>query len=83
MALAIAIPTIGPFMSLIGAVCVSTLGFMFPAIIEIITYYERPGFGFLNWILWKDIFLVLFGVGGFVIGTYVSLLEIKEALGEL
>lgn len=83
MALAIAIPTIGPFMSLIGAVCVSTLGFMFPAIIEIITYYERPGYGFLKWVLLKDIFLVLFGVAGFVIGTYVSILEIRETLQAL
>lgn len=83
VALAVAIPTIGPFMSLIGAVCVSTLGFMFPAIIEMITYYDRPGFGFLKWILWKDLLLVLCGIAGFVIGTYVSILEIKDTLGEL
>lgn len=83
VALAIAIPTIGPFMSLIGAVCVSTLGFIFPAIIEMITYYDRPGYGFLNWILWKDILLVLFGIGSFVIGTYISILEISDTLGEL
>lgn len=67
-------------MSLIGAVCVSTLGFMFPAIIEMLTYYKRPGFGTLKWILWKDIFLIVFGIGGFIIGTYVSILEIKETL---
>ncbi|KAJ6647742.1 Proton-coupled amino acid transporter-like protein pathetic, partial [Pseudolycoriella hygida] len=67
--LAIAIPTIGPFMSLIGAVCVSTLG--------------RPGFGTLKWILVKDVLLILFGVAGFVIGTYVSVLEIDESLTRL
>lgn len=81
--LAIAIPTIGPFMSLIGAVCVSTLGFMFPAMIEILTVYRRPGFGLFNWILVKDIFLILFGIAGFVIGTYVSILEINATLAEL
>lgn len=70
-------------MSLIGAVCVSTLGFMFPAIIEILTYYERPGFGTLKWILIKDVQLILFGIAGFIIGTYVSILEIKETLAEL
>lgn len=70
-------------MSLIGAVCVSTLGFMFPAIIEILTYYKRPGFGTLKWILVKDILLVVFGIGGFVIGTYVSILEIKDTLANL
>lgn len=70
-------------MSLIGAVCVSTLGFMFPATIEILTYYQRPGFGILKWILVKDILLILFGIAGFVIGTYVSILEIKETLADL
>lgn len=70
-------------MSLIGAVCVSTLGFMFPAIIEMLTYYERPGFGTLKWILVKDILLILFGIAGFVIGTYVSILEIKDTLEKM
>lgn len=70
-------------MSLIGAVCVSTLGFMFPATIEILTYYKRPGFGILKWILVKDLLLILFGIAGFVIGTYVSILEIKETLADL
>lgn len=70
-------------MSLIGAVCVSTLGFMFPAIIEILTYYKRPGFGTFNWILVKDVLLILFGIAGFIIGTYVSVLEIKATLAEI
>lgn len=83
VALAIAIPTIGPFMSLIGAICVSTLGFIFPATIEIITYYDRPGFGFLNWILCKDIFLIVFGILGFFFGTYASIVEIRETLASL
>lgn len=70
-------------MSLIGAVCVSTLGFMFPAIIEILTYYKRPGFGIFKWILVKNILLILFGIAGFIIGTYVSILEINETLGDV
>lgn len=74
--ISIAIPTIGPFISLIGAVCLSTLGLMFPSIIEIITYYERPGFGPFNWILYKNILLIMFGIIGFITGTYVSIQEI-------
>lgn len=74
--ISIVIPTIGPFISLIGAVCLSTLGLMFPSIIEIITYYERPGFGPYNWILYKNILLIMFGVIGFITGTYVSIQEI-------
>lgn len=76
MATAIAIPTLGPFITLIGAVCLSTLGLIFPSIIDIITYYDRPGLGRLNWRLWKNLLLVCFGIIGFCTGTYVSIQEI-------
>lgn len=74
-----AIPNLGPFITLIGAICLSTLGLMFPAIIETVTYWERPGMGRYNWRLWKNGFLVLFGLVGFLTGTYVSIIEIIEA----
>lgn len=80
VATAIAIPNIGPFISLIGAVCLSTLGLIFPSLIEIITFYERPGYGKFNWVLWKNVLLILFGFTGFLTGTYVSLHEIYNAL---
>ncbi|XP_055321040.1 proton-coupled amino acid transporter-like protein pathetic isoform X3 [Sitodiplosis mosellana] len=80
VATTVAIPNIGPFISLIGAVCLSTLGLMFPSIIEIITYYERPGYGKFNWVLWKNILLICFGITGFLTGTYVSLHEIYDEI---
>lgn len=79
VATAVAIPNIGPFISLIGAVCLSTLGLIFPSLIEIIVF-ERTGYGKFNWVLWKNIALILFGVTGFLTGTYVSLHEIYDAL---
>ncbi|XP_046389905.1 proton-coupled amino acid transporter-like protein pathetic isoform X2 [Ischnura elegans] len=39
--LAAALPNLGPFISLVGAVCLSTLGLMFPAIIEVVTFWEE------------------------------------------
>lgn len=78
VAISVAVPTIGPFISLIGAVCLSTLGLIFPSLIEIITFYERPGFGRFNWILIKNILLIIFGVIGFFTGTYVSIQEIID-----
>lgn len=72
------IPNLGPFISLIGAVCLSTLGLIFPSVIEIVTYWERPGMGKLNWRLWKNVSLIVFGIVGFLTGTYVSILEILE-----
>ncbi|XP_058816791.1 proton-coupled amino acid transporter-like protein pathetic isoform X1 [Topomyia yanbarensis] len=76
--IAAALPNIGPFVTLIGAVCLSTLGMMFPAVIELVTYYEKPGYGRFNWILWKNIGLICFGVIGFITGTYVSIEEFSQ-----
>lgn len=74
---AIAIPNLGPFISLVGAVCLSTLGLMFPSVIELVTVWEQEnGLGRLNWRLWKNIAIISFGMLGFATGTYVSVGEI-------
>ncbi|CAG9782024.1 unnamed protein product [Diatraea saccharalis] len=75
--IAIAIPNLGPFISLVGAVCLSFLGLIFPAVIETVTYWDRPnGLGRFNWVLWKNTFLISFGVLGFLTGSYVSIIDI-------
>ncbi|XP_056630452.1 proton-coupled amino acid transporter-like protein pathetic isoform X2 [Diorhabda carinulata] len=76
--LAILIPNLGAFISLVGAVCLSMLGLIFPSIIELVTFYEDPGLGRWRWRLWKNMFLILFGLLGFVTGTYVSVEEIIQ-----
>ncbi|XP_022900024.1 proton-coupled amino acid transporter-like protein pathetic [Onthophagus taurus] len=73
---AIAVPNLGGFISLVGAVCLSTLGLIFPAVIDLVTFYEDPGLGKYNWRLWKNTFLIVFGLIGFITGSYVSLGEI-------
>ncbi|XP_026319730.1 proton-coupled amino acid transporter-like protein pathetic isoform X1 [Hyposmocoma kahamanoa] len=79
LCIAIAIPNLGPFISLVGAVCLSFLGLIFPAAIETVTFWDRPnGLGRFNWVLWKNIFLVFFGIIGFLTGSYVSICEILE-----
>lgn len=74
--IAIAIPNLGGFISLVGAVCLSTLGLIFPSIIDLVTINEDPGLGRYNWRLWKNGFLIVFGLIGFTSGTYVSIQEI-------
>ncbi|XP_075991469.1 proton-coupled amino acid transporter-like protein pathetic isoform X2 [Anticarsia gemmatalis] len=77
LCIAIAIPNLGPFISLVGAVCLSFLGLIFPAVIETVTFWDRPnGLGRFNWVLYKNIFLVCFGILGFLTGSYVSILDI-------
>lgn len=78
--IAIAIPNLGGFISLVGAVCLSTLGLMFPAVIETVTFWDEPGLGMCNWRLWKNVCLVAFGVIDFVTGTYVSIQDIMNDL---
>ncbi|XP_055847121.1 proton-coupled amino acid transporter-like protein pathetic [Episyrphus balteatus] len=73
--LAIAVPTIAPFMGLIGAFCFSILGLIMPAAIEIIMSLET-GFGTCNWILWKNIFIFLFGIFALVFGSISAIKDI-------
>lgn len=77
--LAILIPNLGGFISLVGAVCLSMLGLIFPATIDLVTFYDDPGMGKYNWRLYKNLFLIFFGLVGFLTGTYVSIFEIIES----
>lgn len=77
---AIAVPNLGPLISLVGAVCLSTMGLMFPSVIELVTFWDdENGLGKWNWKLWKNIAIICFGILGFVTGTYCSILEIQAA----
>lgn len=73
--IAILVPELGPFISLIGAVCLSMLGLIFPSIIEIITYQAEPG-KISPLMIFKNIFIISFGILGFVTGAYTSIFEI-------
>lgn len=72
---AIAIPNLGAVISLVGAFSSSALALIFPPFIEIVTLWPEKE-GLSKWILWKDIFIVLFGFTGFAVGSYCSLLNI-------
>ncbi|XP_055632906.1 uncharacterized protein LOC129773330 [Toxorhynchites rutilus septentrionalis] len=73
--LAVAIPRLGLFISLFGALCLSALGIAFPAIMDIcVRWPGKLGPGKL--ILWKDIILILLGIVGLVSGTYTSVRDI-------
>ncbi|CAG9572913.1 unnamed protein product [Danaus chrysippus] len=79
-AIAIAFPNIGNLMGLLGAFCLSNMGFIFPAFIELLVIWESPGLGRLNWRLWKNIFVILIGVLLFVAGTYSNVKGLINSL---
>lgn len=55
---------------LVGALFLSTLGLVVPAILEIVVKWDN--WGFLKWILVKDIILIIFGLFGTISGSYFA-----------
>ncbi|XP_034109063.1 proton-coupled amino acid transporter-like protein CG1139 [Drosophila albomicans] len=76
---AIAIPDLSLFLSLVGSFCLSILGLIFPALLQICVQYEQ-GYGPFRIRLVINMLLLIFGFFGGIIGTYVSIVDIVEAL---
>ncbi|KAF6198995.1 hypothetical protein GE061_007018 [Apolygus lucorum] len=73
--IAVIVPDLGPFISLVGAVCFSILGLFCPAIIELMTYYDE-GYGPMKYLLIKDIIVIILAAAALISGTYSSIDEI-------
>ncbi|XP_059483177.1 proton-coupled amino acid transporter-like protein CG1139 isoform X2 [Neocloeon triangulifer] len=74
--LAVAIPNLELFISLVGALTLSIVAIALPPIIEIATFeHQRRG-----WRLIKNIALFLFGLLGLVTGTAISVIDIVNRL---
>ncbi|XP_072938749.1 proton-coupled amino acid transporter-like protein pathetic [Epargyreus clarus] len=69
------IPNLSSIISLVGAFSSSALALIFPPFIEIMTFWPDR-LGKHDWKLWKDIVIILFGLTGFVFGTYASVKNI-------
>ncbi|BFF97391.1 proton-coupled amino acid transporter-like protein pathetic [Drosophila madeirensis] len=80
--LAISVPTIAPFMGLIGAFCFSILGLIFPVLIELVIHWDT-GFGKYNWILWKNIVICICGVAALVFGSLAAIRDIIAVYSEV
>jgi len=75
--LAVAVPTISPFIGLIGAFCFSILGLLIPIAIEFVTYWDK-GFGKFNWMIWKNVIICIFGVLALFFGSKSAIEEIID-----
>ncbi|KAI5643630.1 transmembrane amino acid transporter protein domain-containing protein [Phthorimaea operculella] len=80
VALAAACPNLELFISLCGAIFLSTLGLLTPAIVDTVHRWER-GLGFGYWILWKNIFVAFLSIVALVAGSYTSIQGIHEKFG--
>ncbi|XP_001951501.1 proton-coupled amino acid transporter-like protein pathetic [Acyrthosiphon pisum] len=73
--IAVAVPTIGPFIGLIGAFCFSLLGIIVPLIIEFATYWDEV----TVWMTIRNLVLIVVGVLALVFGTANSIADIIAA----
>lgn len=75
MAIAVAVPTIGPFIGLIGAFCFSLLGIIVPMIIEFATYWDNV----TVWMTIRSAVLICVGILALIFGTSNSVADIITA----
>jgi proton-coupled amino acid transporter len=69
------VPHLDLLISLIGAFASCALALMLPPIIELLTLSVEQG-QLPWWKVLKDILIIVFGLIGFIIGTWTSLQEI-------
>lgn len=75
--MAITVPNLGSFISLVGALCITALAIVFPAVIELCVYWDD---GKIHpWVLTRNVLILVFGLFGLVTGTYVSIAGMIEA----
>lgn len=79
--IAMAIPHLGPFISLIGSFASSSLALLFPVLIDSLVRWPSR-FGCCNWRLFKNIAIFIFGFIGFFFGTWQSVNEIILAFND-
>lgn len=73
--IAIAVPTIVPFVSLIGAFCFSIIGLLVPVGIEMLTFHNK-GFGKFNWKLIKNVLVVIMAIMALIFGSKSAIEDI-------
>jgi proton-coupled amino acid transporter len=76
--LAVNVPRIDLFISLVGAIASSTLAIIIPPILDIIVFYEASNRSKVK--LVKNILIIIFGFYIFIAGTWVSVNDIIEYL---
>ncbi|XP_060800799.1 proton-coupled amino acid transporter-like protein CG1139 [Amyelois transitella] len=77
VALAVAVPDLGLLIGLVGAIFFSTLGLLIPAVVQTAHQWDR-GLGRFNYVLWKNLLLLIFYFIVLISGCYSAISAIIE-----
>ncbi|XP_054269576.1 proton-coupled amino acid transporter-like protein pathetic [Macrosteles quadrilineatus] len=79
VALATALPDLEPAIGLVGTICYSTLGLLFPSLLELITFWDDPVYmGRWRWRYYKDFLLSIAWLVALVAGLQASIAKVVE-----
>ncbi|XP_078045238.1 proton-coupled amino acid transporter-like protein pathetic [Augochlora pura] len=78
---ALLVPKLEPFISLVGAIFFSVLGISIPAVVETISCWEGH-LGAYKWRLWKNTALLVFSLLALIFGSWISIVEIIKIYQE-
>ncbi|KAG7295280.1 hypothetical protein JYU34_022284 [Plutella xylostella] len=76
----VAFPSVDLLIDVIGAFCLSNMGFIFPSLIELSVDWFDPGPGRFYWRLWKCVAICVFGAVLCIIGTTTSVISLIHEL---
>lgn len=79
MILAAAIPNLELVINLCGAIFLSTLGLLTPAIVDTVHNWDR-GLGFFYWKLFKNIFIAMISLLAFFAGTFIAIQDMVNKI---
>ncbi|XP_076239344.1 proton-coupled amino acid transporter-like protein pathetic isoform X2 [Calliopsis andreniformis] len=74
---ALLVPDLEPFISLVGAIFFSILGISIPAVVETISCWDGH-LGLFKWRLLKNTMLLVFSLFALVFGSWISIIQIIE-----
>ncbi|XP_061395123.1 proton-coupled amino acid transporter 1-like, partial [Musca vetustissima] len=78
---ALLVPQLHLFISLIGALCSTSLAFLFPVFIDFVVRAQTPK-GLGTWVYLKNMVIMIIALLGIITGTYESIHQIVKAFYE-
>lgn len=76
VAIGIALPMLEQIINIVGAFFYSILGLLIPCVIETVFFWNE--LGRFNWMLWKNLIIIIFSIGCLVSGCTVAIQDIIE-----